>query len=39
MRFKLTNRDLAMLTRYAIVSETYGASHKASSNATGTEHI
>jgi len=23
MRFKLTHRDLAMLTRYAIVGETY----------------
>jgi len=28
MRFKVTHRDLAMLTRYAIVGETYSASHK-----------
>jgi len=28
-----------MLTRYAIVGETYSASHKECSIATGTEHI
>jgi len=28
-----------MLTRYAIVGETYGASHTQCSTATGTEHI
>jgi len=27
MRFKLTHRDLAMLTRYAIVGETYTVVH------------
>jgi len=38
MRLKLTHRDLAMLTRYAIVGETYNASHNQCSIATGTEH-
>jgi len=35
MRYKLTHRDLAMLTRYAIVSEIYSASHNQCSTATG----
>jgi len=39
MRFKLTHRDLAIITRYAIVGETYSASHKQCSIATGMEHI
>jgi len=39
MKFKSTHRDLAVLTRYAIVGETYGASHNQCSIATGTEHI
>jgi len=34
-----TRRDFAMLTRYAIVGETYSASHNQCSIATGTEHI
>jgi len=37
MRFKLTHRDLTMLTRYAMVGETYSASHNQCSIATGTE--
>jgi len=37
MRFKLTHRDLTMLTRYTIVGETFRASHKQCSIATGTE--
>jgi len=39
MRFKLTHRDLAMLTRYAIVGEIYSASHNQCSIATGKEHV
>jgi len=45
MRFKLTHRDLtmvtrqSMLTRYAIIGDTYSASHSQYSIATGTEHI
>jgi len=39
MRFKLTHRDLAMLTRYAIVGETYRASDNQCTIATGAEHI
>jgi len=39
MNFKLTHRDLTMLTIYAIVGETYSASHNQCSVATGTEHI
>jgi len=41
MRFELTHRDLAMLTRYAIIGETYtSASHNQCSIATTvTEHI
>jgi len=39
MRFELTHHDLAMLTRYAIVGETYSASHHHCSTARGTEHV
>jgi len=39
MRFELTHRDLAMLTRFAILGEIYSASHNQCSTATGTEHI
>jgi len=39
MRFKLTHRDIAMLTRFAIVGEIYNASHNQCSFATGTEHM
>jgi len=38
MRFKLTHRDLAMLTRFVIVDETSNASHNQCSVATDMEH-
>jgi len=38
MRFKLTHRDLAMLTKFVIDGETYSALHNQCSIATGTEH-
>jgi len=38
MRFELTHRDLAMLIRYAMVGETYSASHLLNCNRYGT-HI
>jgi len=39
MRFKLTHRDLNMLTRYAAVGETHSGPHNQCSIAAGTDHI